>query len=564
VKRLEELRASARFETLTAYLSILALPIFACTVYTALHFPLYPDEVAVRNWHARHFIDSPFQSTGHPFCAESRGLQQPWVTLIPGIWHTLLHGWADSPTRLREIGVVLGLFLAVGLGLMADRQTSAPSTLATRHRLLAKCAHVLRVPIAIIGLGVFPIFWVTNRNEQVIFLGLAVALALHYGVPQSGLRSRAQQVGFALLLMASTALILTAHPKGLFLTPFLVVLCLRGLTQARLHRAWHVVYLTSTTATAYGAYSFFKTAFACSNYPQFERMVRTMSLDLRLVVRAPRLFLHDVFDNLTSAYRYVQNLGFREGSDVGYLPVAPETPAVSLVNLAIHLAVLVIVATAGVTAFRGYVHRARARQFGHASVLPVLLLLAVIVSIAFNVPKVWYDAGYVYALTALGLLVSLRENHPHFLSSQRGTVAIGSFLAVSLFSQVVFVHRLLPEFMRGFAGPGIALVHHDQDEYEAELSTLDDACRIDPESSSRLVVDDYTYWHYKRSRLPMAITYIEHFIANTEAARRFVAESDSDGVVVRCDAIPSSYSVVTARTRRFCCIAKSDLPKIQP
>jgi hypothetical protein len=132
---------------------------------------------------------------------------------------------------------------------------------------------------------------------------------------------------------------------------------------------------------------------------------------------------------------------------------------------------------------------------------------------------------------------------------------------VALLSQIVLIQRYLPTFIAGYAGPSISIAKYDKRKFQHDLSAASLACNIDPIQSKKLVVDDYTYLYFQKSKWPMAITYI--WLGNDDKSiRQFFLKVDSDGLVVSCSPMLEPFKLFVKREGNVCCITKEALKSL--
>ena len=130
-----------------------------------------------------------------------------------------------------------------------------------------------------------------------------------------------------------------------------------------------------------------------------------------------------------------------------------------------------------------------------------------------------------------------------------------------MLSQAVFIHRNLPAFMAGYAGPGVSIAKYDQIKTRDDLVAASRVCNIDPVLSKRVVVDDNTYLFFQKSKAPMAISYI--WLGNDDKSiRHFFSKVDSDGLIVACSGILSQYISIVKREGNICCIPGKELKNL--
>jgi hypothetical protein len=260
--------------------------------------------------------------------------------------------------------------------------------------------------------------------------------------------------------------------------------------------------------------------------------------------------------------KYLHQLGFQQKTDAGYLPDLPLDTSAKFANILIRFNFAVAFFTLMIALpFQYYRKDVVVGRFVTVNFIILVLFWCVLIGAIFNLPKNWYDAGYLYALMVIILIFFIGEDFNGVFQKpfvRKLYIYIGT---VSLLSQAVFIHRNLPAFMEGFTGPGVSIVKYNSNKAHNNLLSASRACNIDPVHSKKIVVDDYTYYYFSKSKWPMAITYI---IANRDdkSIREFFSIADSDGLVASCEAIPASYRTLVKKEGNICCIAKNELKNL--
>lgn len=545
------------------YLAIALIAVFGFTLLTAYYFPIYSDEIQVRYWLSRLPYDFPEKISGAPRCLSSFFQPIPSTMYIPGLINWAVHGTLESPTSLRPVGLIVALLWSAGLAFYL--YTKAKSDLVQGVKQLSNGMLGLNVTgfiIALFAIGVFPIFLVTNRNEQLILPAVVLLITVFLVSDHLGAKgSLWQRIGLIILYFTAVSLALYGHAKGIFLTPVFVIIgwsvCRHF--KSRLSFALVMALLAMHIAQAYLTWKY---AFQCSEMPRFESWTKSYSFDPLSLFYDPLYFFDQAYHSVIRFTLYVQQLGFQEWTDVNYLPSLPlDTPA-ELANILIKLNfTITFFALMFFLPYQYYRKDVLAGRFITANLALLTLFVCALISAIFNLPKHWYDAGYLYALLLIILIFFLGEN---FNGQLQKAVARKIFLylgMVALLSQLVFVNRNLPAFMAGYAGPGIPVGKYESNKTHDDLVAASRTCDIDPVHSKRIVVDDFTYGYFQKSQWPMSITYI--WLDNDDESRRqFFSKVDSDGLVVYCSSVPAQYKPFVKKEGNICCIPKNQLKNV--
>jgi len=546
-----------------ASISIVLIIVFGITLFTAYFFPIYPDEIQVRFWLSRLPYDFPEKISGAPTCLATFFQPIPSTMYLPGLIDWAVHGRLESPSALRQVGFFVAFLWVAWLAYYLNAR--AKNSLLQRKRQLSSGFQGLYITgfiIAIFSIGVFPIFLIINRGEQLILPFVVLLITIFLVSNHLSYKGHLwQKLGLMVLYFSAVSLVLYGHPKGLFLTPFFVIVGwpLFSHFNTRLPFAFAMVLLALHIAQDFFA---LKYAFQCNETPQFEEMLKSFSFDPASLLHEPRHFFDQVYQSLIRFTKYLHQLGFQEQTDAAYLPSLPLTASAKIANILIKLNFAVAFFTLMVfLPYQYYRKDVLAGRFVTVNSVLLMLFVCALISAIFNLPKNWYDAGYLYALFLITLVFFIGEN---FSGIFQKSVARKVFLYlgfVALLSQAVFIHRNLPAFMAGYAGPGVSVAKYDLNMPRADLVAASRTCNIDPVRSKKIVVDDHTYFYFQKSKWPMAITYI--WIGNDDKSiRRFFSKVDSDGLIVNCKEILSPYMSVVKREGNVCCIPKNELKNL--
>ena len=381
--------------------------IFIITLFTAYFFPIYPDEIQVRFWLSRLAYDFP-EKIRTPACFSSFFQPISSTMYLPGLINWAVHGRLESPPALRQVGFFVAFLWVAWMAYYLNAR--AKKSLLQGKRQLSCALQSLYIAgfiIAIFSTGVFPIFLITNRGEQLILLSVVLLITIF--LVSSQLSSKGhwwQKSGLIVLYFAAVSLVLYGHPKGLFLTPLFIIVGwpLFSHFKSRLPLVFALALLVLHIGQAFFAWKY---AFQCSEMPQFEKDLKSYSLDAASLLYDPRHFFDQAYHSLIRFTKYLHQLGFQEQTDAAYLPSQPLARSAKFANILIKLnfaaAFFTLMIVLPLQYYRKDVVTAR-----FVTVNLVLLVLCALISGIFNLPKNWYDAGYLYALFLIMLVFFYR------------------------------------------------------------------------------------------------------------------------------------------------------------
>lgn len=547
---------------LVAITSIALIVIFGVTLFTLYLFPIYPDEIAVRFWLSRLPYDFPEKISGQPTCLSTFTNSIPATMYLPGLINWAINGWLDNIPVLRQVGLTVAFSWVAGLSFYLYARVKN-FTIPGKVQL-GRSPMVLYIAgfmITLFSVGVFPFFLITNRSEQLILPSVILLVAIFLISRHSGEKDHGwSRAGLLILYFTAISLILYGHPKGLFLTPFFIVVGLE--LSSHIRSPWPFAFVMALLGLHIAQeISAVKYSLMCSELPQFEAMVKKDILDPAQLFYDPRRFLDQAYNSCLNFPRYLHQLGFQQFTDINYLIDQPLTSSAKLANIFIKLNIAVeFLALLILLPVRYYRKDVVAGQFVSVNLVLLVLLSCTMISAIFNLPKNWYDAGYLYALLLIILIFFIGENYPDIFQRTGARKVMFYLGCVAFLSQAVLIHRNLPAFMKGYAGPGVSIAKYDSTKELNDLAAASLACDIDSVQSKKVIVDDYTYLYFHKSKLPMAITYIGlYYNGDDLSIRQFLSKADSDGLVVHCSSMPATYMPYVNREGNVCCIPKETL-----
>lgn len=551
-----------------AYISFALIIVFGITLVTAYFFPIYPDEIQTRFWLSRLPYDFPEKISGAPTCLATFFQPIPSTMYLPGIINWAVHGRVETIPALRQVGFVVAFLWVAGLAFYLYRR--AKSSLVQGEGHLSPGILGLYVTgffIAIFSIGVFVLFLITNRGEQLILPSVVLLIAIFLVSERLGSQGHQwPRMGLVVLYFVAVSLILYGHAKGIYLAPLLILVGWQLFShfKSRVPLVFAMALLALHIVQDVFA---LKYAFQCSEVPQLDALLKSFSFDPTSLFYDPGHFFSQVYQSWMRSPRYLEQLSFRRDTDIGYLPSLPRNALAWLANIFIKLNLsIVFLGLFALLPLQYYRRDVVAGRFVTVNLVLLILFGCALASATFNLPKNWYDAGYLYALLLIIIIFTIGENFSGVFQKSSARKVFLYLGVVALLSQTVFIHRYLPEFMSGFSGPGVSIAKYDSVKTRADLEAASLSCDIDPVESKKVVVDDYSYLYFQKSKWPMAITYIklccEDEAARDKFFRQFVSKVDSDGLVVNCTAMPESYMPFVKREGNVCCIPKNDLKNL--
>lgn len=542
--------------------SALLFALFFITLVTSYFFPIYPDEIAVRVWLSRTIYDFPDKISVYPTC-EGFSQELPIMWFLPGLIEWAIHGNLGDARVFRLIGIIGELIL---ISILVHQLSTTACEVSTANgakqpsQFLKKLYSTMFV-ISILSIGVLPIFLVTNRQEQLLMPLVAILLAIFANSDRyTEAPSQKKYIKLSVLIyLISTSLILYSHPKGIFLSPFLLLIAFQVFRKLKNRLLVVLGYLIVMTLFIQ-SYAAWKHTFECAATPDLNLLLKSFYIDPADIVRNPRLFFDEFIHSLGNFDKYIRQLTFQQNVGINYLPSVSVGQRAALANFVMKANILTMLVGTLVILPYFYIKDILQGRLISINLVLFVLLGCILMGASLSLTKNWYDAGYVYVMLVI-VIVFVFVGNKHKPLKQSIVVGVLIYLsATSIFSQTIFNYRYLPAFFRGFGGPGISIKTYDYQRAQSDISASAKACAIDPVNSKGVIFDDYTYFFFQKSQKPMAITYVLYL--KDKALFDFVADSGSAGIVTRCTSIPKAYLPYTKVTGSVCCVPQEALVKV--
>jgi hypothetical protein len=296
--------------------------------------------------------------------------------------------------------------------------------------------------------------------------------------------------------------------------------------------------------------------YLCPENIAFENILKSFSINPLSIFYKPVSFFKDLYYSVLSFPKYINQISFMNLTDIGYLPAIKLNNFQKFTNFLIGLSVLGVFTYLFINLRKKIIRKKTAL----INFILFVFFVCAIISALFNTQKNWYDAGYIYVILCITLIFFVGENK-EMLPSNLNLKRLFIFLAVlSLFSQGIFISRYLPQFLKGFTGPGVAILNHESNKIRQDIDLLAKDCEINLISAKNLIVDDFTYFYLTKNKFPIPITYLFFSSGGDEnILRNFFSKANPDGLIARCGIPNESFS---KNRNGLCCISKANLLNI--
>jgi hypothetical protein len=540
-----------------AWLRGAVVGVFVVTLAAGIFLPIYTDEVGWRLQEraALDGVDKLFND----LCGPSSLAKPPFFMMPVRYYSAFFNTSFADPffVRLSGIGYAL-VWLALLLTLI--RRVVAD---ATDRKVLSI------IGVGLMCMGVLPLLLVWSRPEQPILLAATAALVLACG----GAQRPCCPTGIAWLrsvgVVCLAAIAFSYHLKALFLAP-LFLTCLVFTSRGRHAVVPRLVLGTVLIGLAGWAGSYWIDRLACPDDPIMHAAYASNNMGFAVTgSRSP--------GELAAAIgKIVGNM-----SVVQYFALATphsdpmsnwlEPDQLSEANSYMWLRSLVLLwsgvsVLALVCFFMGARDAWRVRRLDARPVLALLLLATVLAWSATQAIRNPYEASLVLPLIMMAILLAL--------STQGRNERIGAWAKVlgvlvagaALFSPLAIAVTFGPSLARATAQKGyIAMQPYSVPVFGYASQTPDiiataRKCGIDDPAKARgLLLDDFTYFAFMRSRLPQhqlgVLTVWRGSITDPMA---YLRSRGSDGAILGCHLLPEELRSRARSKGRFCCLLPSD------
>ena len=548
-------------------LSFIFFLLLLATLLTSFLFPVYPDEIAARLTLSRLFYDFPDKASTMPTCISAFTQRWPVSWLFPGLINFLLFGFIQNPIEERVMGGVIGLLFIGILFFYIRKRVFQYDTIKYNCKLpyYENANYFLLVLIvSIMSVGVYPLFLVLTKQEELVPISLMILiLLLIYIRDVENNLSFFKKIIISFFYFSSVSIIIFSHPKGEILIPFSLIIGIFIFSKFKSFSFIFLFFIVFSFQVKQG-YSAWAHSLQCPEVPGLNDLTKGFYIDPFSLYYDPHYFFTTVGESFKAFPVYLLQIGFRSSTDINYLPHNTLGFFEEIANFFIHLNVaLFFILTPFLLVYFYYRYDYKNKKIISINFILLVLYFSLVITGIFNLSKNWYDAGYLYSILLVVLIVMIGENLEKINFCKVFTCFFIYILPVTILSQGSFVHRLLPEFLRGYSGPSISMINYIKNRKLINQSIKDVARRahISSVNGKRIIVDDLTYFYFNKTYIPMPITYI--FLKNKkDSIHSFILNSNSSGLIVRCSYMPKPYFSLAVREGNICAIPREKLKNL--
>ena len=289
------------------------------------------------------------------------------------------------------------------------------------------------------------------------------------------------------------------------------------------------------------------------------QILKNFSIDPLSIFYDPKVFFIQTFNSFINFKQYFHHIIFQEFTETGYLKEIKVSKFQSIFNTLNIINISILISSLIILIPINLIRRSKNNTHKiDVNYLLLIILICIFISGVFNISKHWYDAGYIYALLSILFIFFIGENYSKLIYYKIGKILFIYFSFISIISQIILISRNYYPFLNGYPGPGIPIGIYERNNIKNDIINASNICNINSIESKNLIIDDYTYWYFSKSKWPMSITYI-WLDQKEELIKPFLRKSRSDGIIVNCSSMPNGYVRFMKKSGAICCISKESL-----
>ncbi len=535
-------------------LSLILLGLCIRAAYVTYLFPVYPDEIAENILLTRFGYDFPIKFDLMPMCRAISPAYPKWW-YFPAFLEWLLYGHTFNLKVFRSIGIITSWLIFILLSVQIYRKNI--NLFKTNLTKILFYFLALGCVLALFNIGVVPFSLVTNRPEAGILLLLIISIML-FEIP---VKNKIQSMWIALGFFVCVSLLFYSHAKTFLLIPFLCIIAHRLFSHFKNTYIYIALWILFVLMAFKNYVSWTNTFTLCPDSPIISTIFSSFNVNLQNIFYAPKQFLLEIYTNLLTYQIDIDRISFQPTTEINYLPPIKVGPRIVQLNTLIYwnyLAIFFLLITANSFS---YLRDLLKRKIITTNLLSLTLLICTFISLLINNTKHWYDAGYIWVLLSLAALIYFSEQIPYLL--KRGInyffyFFTGYFLIVAIASVWILIHNYELPLRGGFAGPSIPLANYHYKKLKKQFDQLASECNIDVNNSKNLILDDYTYYHFQKSKYPLSYTYL-FYGPDQKFLATFWNKFQIDGIIIRAAPIPEKVRKYSVQIDGVLCVPKKNI-----
>lgn len=481
--------------------------------------PIYTDEVAWKWLSARYFLDGGKTLSLYPQCVKEFGDYLP-VLFYPSFrLYGFLYGALESLHILK-----MGSFVSISL------------IFILLTLVLGKIKK--SVVIAPLLFGVLPFSFMLNRPEQVMLIGVLLAIYLSL---KDWKTSASKALGFLGFILGAE-LFFSSHAKSLFFLPVFLA-CLHVSCFSKILKALGIVFVGFLGLSCF---QYFSSLTQCQN-PAILALLSKVMMAPDLILSDPWGAMIQAQTNLVSLGRYVTENVFKNRYPMEWLPenygFSWGTSGINWLIGIFWISVLILVFVRGIR-FKGKV------KWLFRALLLSLFTLGILQS-----SKSFYEGPLVLTLLWLCGSISLSSSDWQRLKVPARILAC---LSLALLS-----YRFYPVLRNSWSAPGpLPNQNHSvkiaySKEIKSRVKALSERCNVKTDESVwHLVVDDLTYPYFWQTKEPYHAVYVTGWWGRESIPdfQKFFEEKQVAGYLAQCHWLAPELRRKALRDKELCCL----------
>jgi hypothetical protein len=518
------------------------------TILSGIYVPIYIDEVVMQWIRASFFSENQRAFTLFPQCLSSYVTKLPLALYVPALVNSLIFQNL-SLFGLRLTGIVCA-FLYFVLLYLFSRKIIKDKSMALLWFILV---------CAISTLGTLPYILVLSRTESFMVISL-LALSI---LPFCN-RHKSIVIKFVVLLFL-TGMLCFSHPKSIFFVPYIYAVAIYTFW-GRTKVIFASIVLVSFIA--FQTYEYASLLANCSEAPEVMRMFSMHTLSLNNLLQNPFEFFVNGIKNLVSMpFKVSQHIKFSEAFQSNWLPPIAVPTIIKLLGLFNYLLVsLYIFLCISSPLFLLIFRKKRDKSIVLAFFLAVGLISN---SIFFNVWH-FYGAQQIIPLCNIIVLLLFAGLDQKIANTRFLTYLYLLIICASLASMISLVLIQYPKLYANsqtstfpIETQQLSSPHLSKNANFLAINDLARQCNISTESTSKLVVDHYTYYAFSKINQPIHIAYVSEIAFGGDLVSGklvpFLRSIGSSGIIISCKyESPQFYGLTRFEQSGFCCYKLAD------
>ncbi len=523
-------------------LSVIVIYLFFCSCLLLLHFPIYPDEIAIRVWMSRGVVDFPWHINIMP-AADSFKSRLPVIWYFPSFIEWCLHGCINNLYTLRLVGVVSYLTMTVMLTfLLLNKTKKNVNTIIVGFGVVISC----------VSIGVLPVFFIMNRPEQILLNGLIILLFVYYYNYSKKNKDNKATLFSLICFYFAVSMMLYMHAKSLYLTPayFLIAYIITSSSKKKSYNFFNFILLSLLIL---GNFVAWRKELLYDHLPNVKIYMDSFNINVSSLFTNMPVFFSQLKQSVTNNTALLSKLVYQQQTDIGYMP--PLSTQSGVINIILQFNVLVISLYLFITLILNYIKDVQNKLYFSPRLLLLLIMFSIIGGNILNLSKTWYDVGYFWAIIMILFIAQFQESFTTKLNQATKLLILSYLIIIAIFSLIIFNKNYRVPLLTYFEGPGVNLTHFNYNQYRHEMQKISQYCLDNKKITHGIVLDDYTYLYFKNFRYPLLITYVNNH-TNSNQFPSFVKAREVNAIIVRCSYISIVPNIKEKNILRFgdvCC-----------